>query len=464
MVIHGGTVNATGGKWGAGIGGGNTGLGGSLIIRGGKVTAKGGFGGAGVGGGDGAYRRDITNIWSTALNFESSGGELTAIGGDEAAGIGGGNQEEERTDGYIDISGGTITATGGANYGAGIGGGDQQKNSPPVTITGGKVTATGGVNAAGIGGGDKGSSSGITINGGEIIANGGVNGAGIGNGNGATGGIVEIKNGAVTATGGSYAAGIGGGNNYSDFCTVKIQGGIVDATGGVRGAGIGGGEKCTAGTVTIDGGQNVVATGGIGGAGIGKGSNTSADSIQLTFNSGSVNAYGGDGLYDQSNQTGIPGAPAIGGTSFNGKIVFNGGNIRATGSKEDHYNTDHVLSYAYGHGTAIGTNNEFPRVGEIHINAGVMINTYIQGFDAAPSYHYYADKLYIFDTENNTSSVQYDSAYAATADRVKACGWKARNIEIMPCVHAEYSYEKKRRRSPLEELLLLHLHRRTPAQ
>ena len=485
VFILGGTVKATGGVWSAGIGGGNKGLGGVLKISGGSVTAKGGDGGAGVGGGDGACRLDITNIWSTALNFEMSAGELTAIGGDEAAGIGGGNQEENRTDGYINISGGTITATGGRYYGAGIGGGDQQENSSPVTITGGKVTATGGINAAGIGSGDKGSSRGITITGGEVIANGGTNGAGIGSGNGAACGTINIsiedsitapdsKDGTVTATGGTNgagigsgnasenvtvniakasnvtafggeaAAGIGGGNNKTSFGNVTISdSATVVAAGGRRAAGIGGGEKATAGSVTINGADDLQAAGGIGGAGIGKGSGTASDSITVTINGGIVSATGGNGLFNEREQISLNCAPAIGGSSFCGTINLNRGNITALGAQDDYYDTGAIHAISYGHGTAIGSNSSNPRTGTVNITAGAVIDTKIEGYEAAPSYHYYANAINFIDTEEGCSCVQYDSALAASADRAKACGWKARVIHIEPCRHGDFTCENK---------------------
>ena len=76
-----GELTATGGQYGAGIGGGSNGVGGTVNINGGTVTANGGQYGAGIGGGGG-----------------SSGGD-------------------------VNINGGTVTATGSSDGGAGIGGG-----------------------------------------------------------------------------------------------------------------------------------------------------------------------------------------------------------------------------------------------------------------------------------------------------------------------------------------------------
>ena len=51
MTIYGGDVTARGGSYGAGIGGGANGAGGTVTINGGDVTARGGYGGSGIGGG-----------------------------------------------------------------------------------------------------------------------------------------------------------------------------------------------------------------------------------------------------------------------------------------------------------------------------------------------------------------------------------------------------------------------------
>ena len=489
VVILGGTVTATGGEWGAGIGGGNKALGGSLVIGcDAKVTAQGGFGGAGVGGGDGACVLPYHYV-EHGLRFKMmDDSELIAIGGDEAAGIGGGNQEES-VRGYIEIKGGTVNATGGTNYGAGIGGGDQQGyevkysggfNVPhgyEINISGGFVTAIGGKRAAGIGGGDKGSGSKLNITGGDITAYGGENAAGIGGGNGGSGGNVtmednpivkayggtggagigcgnngnggnvSIDNGTVNATGGDYAAGIGGGNNTTDFGNITInECTAVNAQGGKRGAGIGGGEKSTAGAVTIEGADEVNATGGIGGAGIGKGSGTTADTINVTINGGIVNAKGGDGLFDKSQQISVNCAPAIGGNSFSGTINLNGGNIDATGAKDKHINESNpnIVDYNYVYGTAIGSNSSISsRTGTVNIKAGAIIDTHIIRENNTYSYHYIANAINFIDTEEGRSYVKYDSAYAAADDRVKALSWKANNIHIAPCTHGEFVYTSK---------------------
>ena len=121
-----GSLKATGGKYGAGIGGGNYGRGDNFMITAGRVNATGGWGGAGIGGGDVGY-----GCYGNGKN--------------------------------ITITDGTVTATGGI-HGAGIGGGDSGIGED-ITITGGTVNADGGDNGAGIGGGATGSGSNVTVSG-----------------------------------------------------------------------------------------------------------------------------------------------------------------------------------------------------------------------------------------------------------------------------------------------------------
>lgn len=140
-----GSLTATGGDRGAGIGGGSGGSGSNITIEGGEVTATGGFDGAGIGGG-----------------FEGSGSNIT-------------------------ISDGKVTATGGG-AGAGIGGG-YAGSGKGITIEGGEVTAQGDFSGAGIGGGLNGTGSDVTISGdAQVKVQGGATdiywhkGAAIGNG------------------------------------------------------------------------------------------------------------------------------------------------------------------------------------------------------------------------------------------------------------------------------------------
>ena len=148
----------------------------------GSLTATGGFGGAGIGGGynkgDGA---------GNVSNITISGGDINATGGQYSAGIGGGGTNSSASD--ITISGGNVNATGGSG-GAGVGGAFIGDGSH-ITISGGNVTAVGGTNGAGIGGGGRGSGSDVIISGdAQVKVKGGpkdsLDGAGSGIGNGGT--------------------------------------------------------------------------------------------------------------------------------------------------------------------------------------------------------------------------------------------------------------------------------------
>ena len=200
-----GSLNATGGEHGAGIGGGRQRDGSNITVSGGEVTAKGGEGGAGIGGG-----------------FQGNGSSIT-------------------------IENGKVKATGGES-GAGIGGGYQSAGSG-ITVKNGKVNATGGTYGAGIGGGYQRAGSSITIENGQVIAIGGDNGAGIGGGHQGGGTNITVNNGGVTATGGDGGAGIGGGAERSGSeiavsgdAQVTVQGGKAGIGAGT-GAGIGSGSK-----------------------------------------------------------------------------------------------------------------------------------------------------------------------------------------------------------------------------
>ena len=155
------SVNATGGRVGAGIGGGVNGDGGTIAITGGAVRATGGDGGAGIGGGDCGAGGSIT----------ISDGDVVARGTGYGAGIGGGRN---KIGGTITITGGHVDAAGDAR-GAGIGGGNGCVPGT-ISISGGIVMAVGGTNGcAGVGSGYEGYYAGtgsISISGGTIYASG----------------------------------------------------------------------------------------------------------------------------------------------------------------------------------------------------------------------------------------------------------------------------------------------------
>ena len=237
-----GSLKATGGQFGAGIGGVENGNGKNITINGGTVEATGGDFGAGIGGGFGGSGENIT----------INGGTVTADGNDFGAGIGGG---KERKGENITITGGTVNAAGG------IGGGEGG-NGKNITITGGTVTATNKEGGAGIGGGVMGNGEDITITGGTVTAKGGVLGAGIGGGVVGSGTNITITGGTVTASG-CGGAGIGGGIDGSGSNVTVSGAAQVTATatdigpdwsGAATGATIGGG-----GSNTVDSDGNPVS-------------------------------------------------------------------------------------------------------------------------------------------------------------------------------------------------------------
>ena len=245
-----GSLTATGGDWGAGIGNGgyygnsDNRSGENITITGGTVNATGGWGGAGIGGG----------YYGSGKNITIKGGTVTATGGEEGAGIGGGYYYGGGYygNGYygngenIKITDGTVNATGGWG-GAGIGGGGgggngAGGNGKNITIIGGTVTAGGGYRGAGIGGGISGSGKNITITGGTVNADGGEEGAGIGGGATGSGSNVTVSGAAqVTAIAGKsngyYGAGatIGNGGDFTGSENVdgkEIQADISRVTTG----------------------------------------------------------------------------------------------------------------------------------------------------------------------------------------------------------------------------------------
>ena len=206
-----GTLNATGGQAGAGIGGGAA-DGGNITIENGTVNATGGDGGAGIGGGQNGSGSNITIKDGEVIAKSTPNGWNRVI----AAGIGGGFAGNGSD---ITISGGTVNATGGA--GAGIGGGGRYDNrggeGSNIEISGGTVTAIG-AEGAGIGGGQRGDGHNIAITGGNVTAK-AHDGANIGGGQCADGYDITIS-GSTTITvadtvgWGKSSADIGGGSGY----------------------------------------------------------------------------------------------------------------------------------------------------------------------------------------------------------------------------------------------------------
>ena len=366
-----GSLTATGGYHGAGIGGSNE-KDGQVTITGGEITANGGSQGAGIGGGSG-NKRAVGGDGDVTI----SGGTITATGGSEdayhsgGAGIGGG----AFGNGTVIITDGDITAKSTGTYGAGIGGGASAKPSGTliggngtVTISGGTITeASGGEMAAGIGSGYQGLGT-VTIEGDAVIKNaqGGEAGAGIGSGTdgdsnilirgnaiienaesktgGAgigsgqgflySGGVIDPTVGNVTIEGnakienaksGYGGSGIGGGAIGIGNVIIRGNAQIGNATGGEEGAGIGGGAIGT-GDVTIEGNVTIEnAQGGAGAAGIGGGAETEPDT-EDTRNKVSI----------KSTEAGSPNITATGGGVLNGEnYSFAGAAAIGSGSVVD---------------------------------------------------------------------------------------------------------------------------------
>ena len=302
-----GSLDAAGGRGGAGIGGGMN-KDGQVTITGGDITANGGKLASGIGGGAGSRIGKIIG----SGDVEITGGTITATGNSGGAGIGGGLSG----DGNVRISGGTIISAvsdgshpddyGGAGIGGGHGGGCH------VTITGDATVKE----AQGFGGG-----------------------AGIGSGVYGPIGDVEVSGNANVerAIGSDLGAGIGAGYGESGFpnvgkVTIKDNAKIGLAKGGAGAAGIGGGyyesyipEEDTSssgvGDVTIEGNTTVNAVGGEGAAGIGGGVNAltvgSDDGNKITIRSNetgtpTVNATGGAALTDENGNKAGPGGAGIG--------------------------------------------------------------------------------------------------------------------------------------------------------
>ena len=231
-----GSLTATGGKYGAGIGasftGGNQSTS-NIVIEGGTIKATGGMEGAGIGGSGygagGKLNKDDPDDRSQTITI--NGGNI------EAAGIGGGSMYNNGGSGAVTINGGHIKSEG--KYGAGIGGGwgGDIGGDGDVLITGGVIEAVG-LRGAGIGGG-----------GSDYDRNNDPN-------RGTLGGDAKVKicgkNTIIKKAEGHLGAGIGGGSVYNPSISGVHNGGsaeieitdgatVQEAVGGTGGAGIGSG-------------------------------------------------------------------------------------------------------------------------------------------------------------------------------------------------------------------------------
>ena len=146
VIVHGGSVSATGGDSAAGIGGAHTvndaGDGRDVIIYGGIVNATGGKFGAGIGGCNGVKKNTtFTGNSGNGGTVTIYGGIVNATGSYCAAGIGGGYFKKGGT---VVVHGGTVTATTNADgTSVAIGRGFQGGDNGTVTIGTGLVVKAG---------------------------------------------------------------------------------------------------------------------------------------------------------------------------------------------------------------------------------------------------------------------------------------------------------------------------------
>ena len=405
IIINGGTINAKGGTWyvyfnkaggAAGIGSSEysgmtepespfgdsryiNNITGNITINGGTIDATGGFCGTGIGGGNGGTVKTITiNGGTVTANSNSS----AAIG----SGYNGSLEKETLTCPTISLNGGTIKANGNIGYsseriaGHNVGGkvtisadadvqctgsirpfdavtlpansyidanGKMQTAQNPSSVynmetwnsgwwvvdkyieLNSRIVVNGTVNLILNDGVTLNAKQGIQVHRGNTLniytqlsgtgtikANGDVGNSGIGGGyvNGRSGtfedkscGIINIYGGTIEAKGGSSAAGIGSGyvkSETTDGGTINIYGGTVTAWGNDGGAGIGSGEISESGkftnpqTIHIYGGNVKAYNGGGGSAGIGKGRKGKDGEITLSWSNSTdeiyANGYGGN--------------------------------------------------------------------------------------------------------------------------------------------------------------------------
>ena len=317
IVIWGGTIDAVGGKWAAGIGGGSFNSCGNIYINGGTITATGGTLGPGIGDGN----------CGTCGTIALLGGTVTATGGggSSASGIGGSGCAGVEIGGYIS----RVTATGGDDSTP-----IRCKSTGKVTVAAGLNDSTEG-NTRTIASGDlamvrsdlkfldgetisgtlKGNYkisiadgatvtlkdvtiegentefykwAGITCEGDATIILEGVNvlkgfyedypGIYV-----PPGKTLTIKgDGSLDASSNGYGTGIGGGWKINGG-NIVIAGGIISATGGADGAaGIGGGYYASCGDITIEKGAMFVMAEGGDGASYSVGSGTSGSCGTVT--------------------------------------------------------------------------------------------------------------------------------------------------------------------------------------
>ena len=429
-----GALVATGGTYGAGIGGcgfstegeGDTG---SIRICGSVyVEATGGDCAAGIGGGHGEA---CTGGALTSLEV-SEDAKVVAAGGDAnyAPGIGGGHGYGTGQKGgdckevvicgsaYVDCSSGSNGGGIGGGYGNSYGG-----DLGSVTITDyATVTATG-FYGAGIGGGRGGTTGGdggtVTVSGSATVTATGSYGAGIGGSRGGTtggaGGSVAISGSATVTATGSYGAGIGGGyggTTAGSGGTVAVSGSATVTATAYYGAGIGSGgygHGASGGSLSISGFAVVTAKNTSYGAAVGGGygystSYTGNDGADVTVSGGFLFAFasGGSSTYSAAAIGGGAGRGAsYGGAS--GTFTQTGGIVLAQ--------TRYTVSDCIGNAT--GGSGDAPDLTAV---SGGMVITY-QGSSTAKTSWDMTDAANISDgTVTIASDSVWPSGYTLAID------------------------------------------------
>ena len=295
--IEGGSVTATGGDYAAGIGSGYNADCGNIQIKSGIAHVTATHGANGVKPIGNGYGGEPAGYNAAGLSVKTAGSTLyispgTISGPDEISGAG----ETVLQDG--DILTGEITGKRKISIAAGATvtisdvtldglneGGYSNTDWAGITCLGDAVIILEGGNyVAGYNQYQPGIhvpvGSTLTIKGGgSLIADGAERAAGIGGAWKLACGNMVIESGHVEAHGGSDAAGIGGG--FMGACgDIAIEGGYVWATGGKDAAGIGSGSFSSCGNITITGAE-VAATGNGSAAGIGGGNGGEIGSIYI---------------------------------------------------------------------------------------------------------------------------------------------------------------------------------------
>ena len=332
-----GSLDATGGLYGAGIGGGTSGNG-KVTITGDAVIEESIGGSSGAGAGNVTGGAGIGGSYRGNADITISGGTIRATGGDQAAGIGGGTSGNGKVtitgDAVIEESIGGSSGAGAGNVtgGAGIGGGANGHGTIDISGNAQVKNALGKDGGAGIGSGYEGDGN-VNISGNATIENaeGGKFAAGIGGGYHGNGNVTISGNAKIdNVSGGKQAAGIGGGSFGDGTIIIKDNAAIGTVIGGAYGAGIGGGAYSAGigggargvGDVTIEGNVTIKnARGGSNAAGIGGGYGAENDEDgngnQITIKSNesgapTVNATGGVSDVDSDTGETIPGGAGIG--------------------------------------------------------------------------------------------------------------------------------------------------------